>query len=111
MINEYQVNAHLSNEDADEFIKEKQYNFNEEEINVTKDFKKHVKSNFLIIVGFDKDYTKILAEDGKLYMVKGLRSNIDKIVSRELIPILISTTLIMFNGAIVYSGLLKSVDM
>ena len=45
---------------------------NEEEINVTKDFKKHVKSNFLMIVGFDKDYTKILAEDGKLYMVKGL---------------------------------------
>ena len=36
---------------------------NEEEINVTKDFKKHVKSNFLMIVGFDKDYTKILAED------------------------------------------------
>ena len=34
--------------------------------------KKHVKSNFLMIVGFDKDYTKILAEDGKLYMVKGL---------------------------------------
>ena len=28
------------------------YNFNEEEINVTKDFKKHVKSNFLMIVGF-----------------------------------------------------------
>ena len=36
---------------------------NEEEINVTKDFKRHVKSNFLMIVGFDKDYTKILAED------------------------------------------------
>lgn len=63
MSNEYQVNAHLSNEDADEFIKENPYNFNEEEINVTKDFKKHVKSNFLMIVGFDKDYTKILAED------------------------------------------------
>ena len=72
MSNEYQVNAHLSNEDADEFIKENPYNFNEEEINVTKDFKKHVKSNFLMIVGFDKDYTKILAEDGKHYMVKGL---------------------------------------
>ena len=56
MSNEYQVNAHLSKEDADEFIKENPYNFNEEEINVTKNFKKHVKSNFLIIVGFDKDY-------------------------------------------------------
>lgn len=64
-----------------------------------------------MIVGFDKNYTKILVEDGKLYMVKGLRSNIDKVVSRELIPILISTILIMFNGTIVYSGLLKSVDM
>lgn len=102
MSNAYQVNAYLSTEDADEFIKENPYNFNEEEINVTKDFKKHVKSNFLMIVGFDKDYTKILAEDGKLYMVKGLRSNIDKVVSRELIPILISTTLIMFRGTIVY---------
>lgn len=84
MSNEYQVNAHLSKEDADEFIKENPYNFSEEEINVTKDFKKHVKSNFLMIVGFDKDYTKILAEDGKLYMVKGLRSNIDEVVSRNL---------------------------
>ena len=64
-----------------------------------------------MIVGFDKNYTKILVEDGKLYIVKGLRSNIDKVVSRELIPILISTILIMFNGTIVYSGLLKSVDM
>ena len=61
MSNEYQLNVHLSKEDADEFIKENPYNF-----------KKHVKSNFLMIVGFDKDYTKILAEDGKLYMVKGL---------------------------------------
>lgn len=111
MSNEYQVNAHLSKEDVDEFIKENPYNFNEEEINVTKDFKKHVKSNFLMIVGFDKDYTKILAEDGKLYMVKGLRSNIDKVVSRELIPTLISITLIMFMGTIVYCGLLKSADM
>lgn len=44
-------------------------------------------------------------------MVKGLRSNIDEVVSRELIPILISTTLIMFMGTIVYCGLLKSSDM
>ena len=44
-------------------------------------------------------------------MVKGLRSNIDKLVSRELIPILISTTLIMFRDTIVYCGLLKSADM
>lgn len=84
MSNAYQVNAHLSKEDVDEFIKENPYNFNEEEINVTKDFKKHVKSNFLMIVGFDKDYTKILVEDGKLYMVKGLISNIDEVVSRNL---------------------------
>lgn len=64
-----------------------------------------------MIVGFDKDYTKILVEDGKLYMVKDLRSNIDTVVFRELIPILISTTLIMFKGTMVYCGLLKSVDM
>lgn len=36
MSNEYQLNAHLSNDDADEFIKENPYNFNEEEINVQK---------------------------------------------------------------------------
>lgn len=72
MSNAYQVNAHLSKEDADEFIKENPYNFNEEKLMLQKILKKHVKSNFLIIVGFDKNYTKILAEDGKLYMVKGL---------------------------------------
>lgn len=95
----------------DNFIKENPYDFDDEMLSVTKDFKKYVKSNFLMIVGFDKDYTKILAEDGKLYMVKGLRSNIDEVVSRDLIPTLISTTLIMFKGTIVYCGLLKSADM
>ena len=35
MSNAYQIYAHLSNEDVDEFIKENPYNFNEEEINVT----------------------------------------------------------------------------
>lgn len=64
-----------------------------------------------MIVGYDKNYTKILVEDGKLYMVKGLRSNIDKVVSRELIPTLISITLIMFRCIIVYYGLLKSAVM
>lgn len=68
---EYQVNAHLSNEDADEFIKENPYNFNEEEINVTKDFKKHVKSNFLMIVGFLKIILKFL-----LKMYSGLLLNL-----------------------------------
>lgn len=47
MSNAYQVNVHLSKEDVDEFIKENPYNFNEEEINVPKGFKKHVKSNFI----------------------------------------------------------------
>ena len=60
MSNEYQIYAHLSNEDADEFTKENPYNFNEEEINVTKDFKKHVKSNILMIVGFLKIILKFL---------------------------------------------------
>lgn len=72
MSNEYQVNAHLSKEDADEFIKENLYNFNEEEINVTKDFKKHVKSNFLMIVGFLKIILKFL-----LKMYSGLLKSAD----------------------------------
>lgn len=71
MSNEYQVNAHLSKEDADEFIKENPYNFNEEEINVTKDFKKHAKSNFLMIVGFLKIILKFL-----LKMYSGLLLNL-----------------------------------
>lgn len=54
---------------------------------------------------------KILSEDGKLYMVKGLRNNIDKVVSREIIPTLISTTLIMFKDTIVYCGMFKSADL
>lgn len=95
----------------DEFIKENPYDFDDEMLSITKDFKNFVKSNFLIIVGFDKDYTKILSNDGKLYMVKGLRNNIDNVVSKEYLPTLISTTLIMFKGTIVYCGLLKSADM
>ena len=72
MSNAYQIYAHLSNEDVDEFIKENPYNFNEDEINVTKDFKKHVKSNFLMIVGFLKIILKFL-----LKMYSGLLKSSD----------------------------------
>ena len=95
----------------DDFIKENPYNFDDEMLKVTKGFKNFVKSQFLMVVGFDREYTKILSEYGKLYMVKGLRNNIDNVISAKEVPTLISTTLIMFKDKIVYCGLLKTAEV
>lgn len=46
MSNEYQVNAHLSKEDADEFIKENPYNFNEEKLMLQKILKNMLNQTF-----------------------------------------------------------------
>ena len=46
MSNEYQVNAHLSNEDADEFIKENPYNFIEEKLMLQKILKNMLNQTF-----------------------------------------------------------------
>ena len=95
----------------DGFIKDNDYSFNEEELLKVKEFKNAISSNHFAIVGFEREYTKILSDDGKLYMVKGIRMNFDKIIDSDKLPKIISTTLLMFNGNIVFKSFFESIDI
>lgn len=109
----YQIDNYLwehKEEIIDEFVKVNPKEFNDEELEMIKGFKSAVTSNNFVVVGFDNDYTKILdLETNKLYMVKGIRSNIDEILDDyNNLPKVVATTLLMFDGKIVFNSFLSS---
>lgn len=96
----------------DEFVKKNDCNFNEEELEIIKGFKSAITSENFVVVGFEKEYTQILSVDeGKLYMVKGIRTDLDKIINPKNLPKVISTTLLMFKGNIIFNSFLSSMDV
>ena len=109
----YDIDKYLweHKEIIDDFIKDNNYKFTEEELSEVNEFKNAVTSDYFVIVGFDKEYTKILSDDGKLYMVKGIRADFDKIMNPKELPTIISTTLLMFNGNIVFKSFFGKIDI
>lgn len=95
----------------DDFIKDNNYEFTEEELSEINEFKNAITSDYFVIVGFDREYTKILSDDGKLYMVKGIRTDFDKIMNPKELPKIISTTLIMFRGVIVFKSFYENTNI
>lgn len=92
-----------------EFTNKNSYNFNKEELEIIDGFKKGIRRIY-IIGKFDKEYTSFITED-KIYMVKGLTSNIDEIISYKDLPYPIITTLIPFKGNIIYDGILEALGI
>ena len=95
----------------DDFIKDNNYKFTIEELNEIKEFKNAITSDYFVIVGFDREYTKFLSSDGKLYMVKGIRVDFDKIVNPSELPKIVSTTLLMFKGNIIFKSFFGNVEV
>ena len=98
-------------DEIDDFIKDNNYKFTKQELEEVEKFKEAITSDYFVIVGFDKDYTKILSQDGKLYMVKGIRANFDKIMNPNELPKIISTTLLMFRGYIVFKSFFVNTEI
>jgi len=94
----------------DDFIKENVYKFNEEELDIIAGFKTAIKSDRFLVIGFQRDYTEILSEEGKIYMVKGVRANLDKLIKDEL-PVFIETALLMFKGKLIYNSFFTRTEM
>lgn len=94
-----------------EFCKSNPFKFNEEELKLTLEFKKGIRGIF-IICKFEKEYTAFFNED-KIYMVKGIDTNIDEIISYSDLPYLVITTIIPFKDNLVYDGFLPnfSIDL
>ncbi len=95
----------------DTFITENPYKFSKEELEIVKGFKTAVKSNRFIVIGFLEEYTEILAEDGKIYMVKGIRANLDEIMNPHDLPKMIRTTLLMFKKNIIFNGFFSPMEI
>lgn len=94
-----------------DFIKDNNYKFTEEELEEVNEFKNAITSDHFVIVGFDREYTKILSDDGNLYMVKGIRTDLDKIMNSKELPKIVSTTLLMFKGNIVFKSFFGDMDI
>ena len=95
----------------DDFVNENNYKLSKDELEEIKEFKNAVTSDFFVVVGFDREYTRILSDEGKLYMVKGIRVDLDEIINPSDMPKVISTTLLMFDGKIVFKSFFKSVEI
>ena len=89
-----------------EFCMTNPYKFTKEEIKFLEGFKKGIHDSF-VLVQYERDYT-LLMKNGKIYMVKGLNDNIDNIITYDKLPCFVETSLIEFNGNIVYDGIISS---
>lgn len=93
----------------DKFIKENKYKFNNEELEIVKNFKTAYTSQFLTICGYEKEYTKVYdAEKNKVYMMKGVNDNFDNIINVEGLPVVVNMTLLMFKDNIIFSTIFSS---
>lgn len=95
----------------DEYIKDNPLNLKQDELDIVANFKSALTSDEFILVGFDRDYTRILSNDGMIYMVKGIRDNIDKMIKNREIPVHIKTTLLMFKGRIIHNSFMYYRDI
>ena len=59
------------------------------------------------IAKYEEDYTALLSSD-RVYMIKGLNSNIDEVIPYHDIPCIVTTSLFPYDGVIIYDGLLST---
>lgn len=88
------------------FCRENPFKLSNKELSLIKEFKKSVRDHFLL-VKFEEEYTALLS-DNCVYMVKGLTSNIDELISYKELPVFLITTLFPFKGQIVVDGIFGS---
>ncbi len=93
-----------------DFINDNLYNFNKEELDIVANFKT-AKMDYFTVCGFTEEYTMFLSKDGILYMVKGIRDNLDNILNVNNLPIILETTLLMFKDKIIYNGFVGQINM
>ncbi len=94
----------------DTFCAENPFNFDQEELDIIKNWKNFVKSRFFIVTHL-KNYTVFLKEDEpKAYGVLGLIDEIEDITAPYL-PSLVGTVLLPFKGKIIHYGLFHFHDI
>ena len=93
----------------DEFCLENPFGFDDSELELVCEFKKGIRSVF-IVMEFLENYTTFMSSD-ITYMVKGLNRNMDEIFSFNSLPLVVYTTILPFNGSIVFDGIAIELEM
>lgn len=89
-----------------EFTFANPFNFNDEEMEIVKDFKKGIRDLF-IVMKYEENYTVFISKDSAC-MVKCITCNIDEIIPNEDLPAPANTTLLPFKNQIVFDSVLTS---
>ena len=90
----------------DAYLKDNPHNFDSEDLEKVSKFKQGIRGMFTI-AKYEEDYTAVLSSD-RVYMIKGLNSNIDEVIPYHDIPCIVTTSLFPYDGVIVYDGLLST---
>jgi hypothetical protein len=98
-------------EHIDSFVLENPFNFNNEELDIIRGWKKHLKGKFLIVAHLKK-YSVFMTNDKEsmVYGVLGLYDEIEDIVPL-FIPSYVNTVLLPFKGQIIYHGFIMSYNI
>lgn len=99
-----------SDEIINNFIKENPFKFNQEELEIINEFKTG-KRDIYFVANYEPEYTAIISKEEKVYMVKGLRDNIDNIIDHSKLPLPIITTLLPFKGKIIFDGIINEFSL
>lgn len=105
------VNSFWQNKSAIimEFCLINPFKFNKDELQQVSCFKNGLNGTF-IIVEYEKEYTAIMDEE-KTYMIKGLNSNIDEVISYKDLPYVAQFTIVPFKEILVYDGIMQSIPI
>ena len=90
----------------DEFCNKNPYKFNDEELEMVKEFKKGIRDMF-IICDYLEDYTAVMGKD-RCYMIKGLTCNIDEVIEYETLPEPTMMIIFPFKDVLVYDGMIAT---
>ena len=94
---------------VEEFCKLNPFGFNNEELEITAEFKNGIRGIF-IIIKFEEEYTAFMNEN-KTYMLKGINDNIDNVISYKDLPYPVITTIIPFKNYLIYDGMLLELSI
>lgn len=88
-----------------EFCSLNPYRYSKNEIKIAEDIKRAVYGKFVIAKYYDA-YTAFMNDDA-IYMVKGLADNIELIIDKQQLPIIVTTAIIPFKNVLIYDGFLQ----
>lgn len=98
-------------ERIDQYLAEKGFEIPAQARQVLADWRKHFVPGPFFVERFTKTGAIFISTtDGNVYLVRGITTDIDVMMARMALPCLVYTTLIPYNGCIVYDSSMKAVE-